>query len=138
MSFIINAAQCLLPFMKPLDLRSDTARSRMAMVYTCMVSVNAADHGGMQMVRMVAVKHARPRQNLYFSMELLMRSTMTVLSSGIYWLVTSLIASCATMPPRKAAVVGSVEKPPRVLRFSVMMSRRRIQARVRAYVSAIA
>jgi hypothetical protein len=50
------------------------------------------------------------------------------LSSGMYWLVTSFIASCATIPPRKAAVVGKLEKPPLALRGSLAA---RFQARTR-------
>jgi hypothetical protein len=53
--------------------------------------------------------------NLNFSTPLLIRSTAAVLSSGLYWFVTSLMTSCAAIPPKKAAVVGGVRKPPRTL-----------------------
>lgn len=57
--------------------------------------------------------------SLNLSTPLFTRSTTAVLSKGLYWLVTSLITSCAAMPPKKAAVVGGVRKPPRTLKVSL-------------------
>ena len=56
--------------------------------------------------------------NLNFAIVLCTKSTIHVLSNGAYWDVTSLIASWAARPPRRAAVVGKVEKPPRTLMVS--------------------
>lgn len=53
--------------------------------------------------------------SLYFSRELLTKSMMQVLSSGTYCAVINLMASCATIPPMKADVVGRQPYPPRML-----------------------
>lgn len=58
-------------------------------------------------------------QNLKTPVVLLMPSNTHVASKGTYWPVISLMASCATMPPRRAAICGRSTPPARALHAEI-------------------
>lgn len=74
------------------------------------------DWGGQSSVHLLSGRSPLPRlaallspQASMIPVPLRIPSQMHVAPSGTYCLVMSLIASCATRPPRRAAVCGNVE-----------------------------